>query len=114
VAAVLVVEASRLRGIVTERDIVFRVVAQGHTATATTLDAVMTADPATVAPDDTAVAALQKMQAGHYRHLPVLRGEELCGIVSIRDIYEAVRMMLQDELAHTEAMIYGSQYGAAG
>ena len=114
VAAVMVVEAGRLRGILTERDIVFRVVAEGREAAATTLAAVMTGDPETLAPDDTAVAALKKMQAGHYRHLPGLRGEELCGIVSIRDIYEAVRSMLQDELTQTEAMIYGSQYGAAG
>lgn len=113
VAAVLVMEAGRLRGIVTERDIVFRVVAAGLPVTTTPVSAVMTADPETLAPDDTAVVALEKMRSGHYRHLPVLRGEEVCGIVSIRDIYEAVRQTLQDELAHTEAMIYGSQYGAA-
>jgi len=113
VAAVLVVDAGRLRGIVTERDIVFRVVAAGLPADTTAISAVMTADPETLAPDDTAIAALEKMQTGHYRHLPVLRGEQVCGVVSIRDIYEAVRQTLQDELTHTEAMIYGSQYGAA-
>jgi len=114
VAAVLVLDAGRLRGIVTERDIVFRVVAAGLPIDTTAISAVMTADPETLAPDDTAVAALQKMQDGHYRHLPVLRGEEICGVVSIRDIYESVRQTLQDELAQTEAMIYGSQYSVNG
>lgn len=113
VAAVLVVEAGRLRGIVTERDIVFKVVAAETPAT-TTLEAVMTADPETLGPQDTALMALQKMQVGHYRHLPVLRGDEVCGIVSIRDIYEAVRLGLQDDLADTEAMVYGSRYSFAG
>lgn len=73
----------------------------------------MPGNPETSAPDDTAVAALKKMQTGHFRHLPVLRGKELCGIVSIRDIDEAVRLMLQDELTPTEAMLYGSRYGPA-
>ena len=111
VGAVMILEAGRLRGILTERDIVFRVVAKGLSAEATAVSAVMTADPETLGPDDTALLALQKMQAGGYRHLPVLRGEEVCGMVSIRDIYEAVRVMLQEDLESTEAMIFGSQYG---
>jgi CBS domain-containing protein len=94
----MVIENDHLLGIVTERDIVFRVVAnvagRGHHAD----QAVMTAAPETLAPDDTAATALEKMQAGGYRHLPVMRDGEVCGMVSIRDIYEAVRRMLQEEL----------------
>ncbi len=113
VGAVMVVEHGRLLGIVTERDIVFRVVAKGRTADATTLAEVMTPRPETLSPQDSAVAALEKMQAGRYRHLPVLRDDEVCGMVSIRDIYEAVRHHLQEELRGAEALIYGDQYGAS-
>jgi CBS domain-containing protein len=112
--AVMVVGDGRLLGIVTERDIVFRVVAKSLDAATTPVSAVMTADPETLAPHDTAMAALEKMQAGRYRHLPVLRDDELCGMVSVRDIYEAVRNMLQEELKSAETLIYGDRYGATG
>lgn len=112
--AVMVVEDGRLCGIVTERDIVFRVVAQSLDAATTPVSAVMTANPETLAPHDTAMVALEKMQAGRYRHLPVLRDDELCGMVSVRDIYEAVRKMLQEELKSAETLIYGDRYGATG
>lgn len=114
IGAIMVLEGNRLCGIVTERDIVFRVVAKGLPAETTLLAAVMTADPETLTPHDTAMAALEKMQAGRYRHLPVLKGEEVCGMVSVRDIYEVVRAMLQEELQNTEALIFGNQYGATG
>jgi CBS domain-containing protein len=114
IGAIMVIADGRLRGIVTERDIVYRVVAKDLPAQTTQLGAVMTTEPETLAPDDTAMTALQRMQTGRYRHLPVLRGDEVCGMVSIRDIYEAVRNSLQEELESTEAMIYGSQYGATG
>jgi CBS domain-containing protein len=114
IGAVMVIEDGRLCGIVTERDIVYRVVAKDLPAQTTRVGAVMTTEPETLAPNDTAMTALQRMQTGRYRHLPVLRGDEVCGMVSIRDIYEAVRNSLQEELNNTEAMIYGSQYGATG
>lgn len=113
VGAVLVVEDGRLLGIITERDVVFRVIAKSRAADATPLSEVMTPHPETLSPQDTAMAALEKMQAGRYRHLPVLRDEEVCGMVSIRDIYEAVRSNLQEELRGAEALIYGDQYGAS-
>lgn len=111
--AVMVVERGRLLGIVTERDIVFRVVAKSRDAEKTALAQVMTPNPETLSPQDTASGALEKMQAGKYRHLPVLRGEEVCGIVSIRDIYETVRNHLQEELRGAEALIYGDRYSVS-
>ena len=114
VGAVMVVEHGRLVGIVTERDLVFRLLACSLQPAETKLATLMTPDPETLGPDDTAVAALEKMLAGHYRHLPVLRGDELCGMVSIRDIYEAVRHMLEEELKSAESLIYGEHYGATG
>lgn len=114
VGAVMVVEEERLVGIVTERDIVFRVVAKSLDPAATAVSAIMTAAPETLSPSDTAMIALERMQAGGYRHLPVLQGERVCGMVSVRDIYEAVRRTLQEELDNAESLIYGDRYGATG
>lgn len=113
IGAVLVVDHGVLQGIVTERDIVYRLVAKNGVAESTDLGSIMTSEPETLTPEDTALAAFEKMRAGRYRHLPVLRGEELCGMVSIRDLYEALRQSLQEDLDSAESLIYGEQYGAS-
>src|SRR5262245_37065225 len=85
VGAVLVVSGERLEGIFTERDVVNRVVAEGLDPDGTTLATVMTTNPDTIAPTDTAITALRRMQDGGYRHLPVVDRGHLVGIVSRRD-----------------------------
>ena len=85
VGAVLVVSGERLEGIFTERDVVNRVVAEGLDPDGTTLATVMTTNPDTIAPTDTAITALRRMQDGGYRHLPVVDHGHLVGIVSRRD-----------------------------
>ena len=111
VGAVMVVDHGRLVGIVTERDMVYRLLAVDREPTATPLSTIMTADPETLSPDDSALDAFDKMRNGRYRHLPVLRGGEVCGMVSIRDLYEAVREMLAEDLHSAETLIYGEHYG---
>ena len=85
VGAVLVVdEAARLVGIFTGRDLV-RVVARGRNPGETTLKSAMTKNPATLPPGRTAVDALRLMRDGGFRHVPVVEGERLIGIVSRGD-----------------------------
>lgn len=84
VGAVMVVEDERLVGIFTERDIVFRVVAQGLDARTTRLADVMTPAPETVDPDKPFGYALLIMHERGFRHLPVIRDSKLVGIVSSR------------------------------
>ena len=84
VGAVMVVEDERLVGIFTERDIVFRVVAQGLDARTTRLADVMTPAPDTVDPDKPFGYALLIMHERGFRHLPVIRDSKLVGIVSSR------------------------------
>jgi CBS domain-containing protein len=84
VGAVMVVEDERLVGIFTERDIVFRVVAQGLDARTTRLADVMTPAPETVDPDKPFGYALLIMHEKGFRHLPVIRDSKLVGIVSSR------------------------------
>lgn len=83
--AILVVENDRLVGIFTERDGLYRVVAEQRDARKTTLAEVMTADPQSLAPDDTFARALHLMHAGGFRHVPVVDGGKPIGVVSARD-----------------------------
>ena len=84
VGAVLVVENARLRGIMTERDLM-RAVARGLTDDVTVADC-MTADPDTIGPDDPIEHAGVLMIHGGFRHLPVVDGDEIVGVLSIRDL----------------------------
>lgn len=85
IGAIVVVEQGSLIGIFTERDAVFRVVAQGRDAQTTRLSDVMTPAPVTVDPDRTFGYALQLMHEHGFRHVPVVEDGKLVGIVSSRD-----------------------------
>jgi CBS domain-containing protein len=88
VGAVLVLEAGRLAGIMTERDLM-RAVARGLRDDAVVGEC-MTADPDTIAPDDTIEHAAVLMIHGGYRHLPVVDGDDVVGVLSIRDLVQVV------------------------
>jgi len=85
VGAVMVVENELLIGIFTERDAVFRVMAQGLDAKTTRLTDVMTAAPQTVDPDKSFGYALLMMYENGFRHVPVIEGGKPIGIVSSRN-----------------------------
>jgi len=88
VGAVLVLEAGRLAGIMTERDLM-RAVARGLPDDAVVSEC-MTRDPDTIAPDDTIEHAAVLMIHGGYRHLPVVDGDDVVGVLSIRDLLQVV------------------------
>ena len=86
VGAILVTEGDRrLLSIFTGRDAVHRVLADGKSAATTKLDEVMTRDPTTIPPGKTAIEALRLMQDGRYRHVPIVDGDKVVGIVSRYD-----------------------------
>jgi CBS domain-containing protein len=91
VGAVLVLEDGRLTGIMTERD-VMRAVARGLRDDARVADC-MTTNPETIGPDDTTEHAVVLMLHGGFRHLPVVQGDNLVGVISIRDL---VPLVLED------------------
>ena len=84
VGAVLVLDGEQLAGILTERD-VLRAVARGIRDDAVVRDW-MTTDPDTIEPDETTEHAATLMMHGGYRHIPVVEGEAVVGILSIRDL----------------------------
>ena len=85
VGAVLVLEHDGLVGIFTERDVVFRVIAQGLDAGTTRLSEVMTSPAQTVDPEKSFGYALLLMHENGFRHLPVVENGKLLGIVSARN-----------------------------
>jgi CBS domain-containing protein len=97
VGAVLIADEGRLTGIFTERDMINRVVACEREPKTTPLAEVMTEDPSTISPKATALEALRLMEDGGYRHLPVVAGKHLVGIVSRRDFFGSEKAQLDSE-----------------
>ena len=88
VGAVLVMEGEELAGILTERD-VLRAVAAGIQDDTSVADW-MTRDPDTMGPDDTTQHAAVLMIHGGFRHMPLVEGSEVVGMLSIRDLMRVV------------------------
>jgi CBS domain-containing protein len=105
VGSVVVTEGPELVGIFTERD-VLRLAGNGAAFGTTLLRDVMTPSPLTASADDGILAAAQLMGERNLRHLPVVEGGNLVGIVSIRDVlgFLAERLWSErDEAAHDTA-----------
>ena len=88
VGSALIMQGRLLAGILTERD-VLRAAASGSDLTNTPVSAWMTRDPEQASPDTTVEDAIQIMLLHGFRHLPVLEGRDVHGIVSLRDLAAA-------------------------
>lgn len=96
VGAVLVTAADgRLAGILTERDFLSKVAGRPDFATLPVRD-YMTVNPETVVPTDTLGFAVGKMDAGGYRHLPVVEAGRPVGVISVRDVLRSVTRLCRD------------------
>jgi len=85
---VLVVENNEVQGIVTDRDIVVRVIAKGDGADASVREAATT-DVETIEPDASIDDAIQKMEQGNVRRLPVVEDGKPVGVISLGDLAQA-------------------------
>ena len=104
IGSLLVVDGTRLIGIFTERDALFRVVAGDRNPATTTLADVMTPQPQTIHPDEPFVRALRMMHEGKFRHLPVVEFDRPLGVVSVRDALDEDLYELRVDLAQRETM----------
>ena len=103
--------AGLITGIVTERDLCQKVMAKGMNPASTSVGEIMTTNPDTLSPDDSASDALELMQPRKYRQLPVVQDGKCQAVVSVRDLYSAVKETLEEDIRETEAFVFGDRYG---
>ena len=102
IGAVVVMEvAGRLGGIVSERDVVKALAAKGEAALRLTAADIMTRDVITATPRTTVDQAMELMDTGYFRHLPVVENGTMVGIISIRD---AVRAHIQAQAQEVDSL----------
>jgi CBS domain-containing protein len=89
IGAVLVMSDNHMDGILSERDIVRVIGERGATALDETVASVMTRKVIHCKPSDTVAAIMEKMTSGKFRHLPVLDGDRIVGLISIGDIVKS-------------------------
>jgi CBS domain-containing protein len=86
IGAVMVMDGERLAGVLSERDYARKIVLQGKTSKDTLVQDIMTAKVITATPDQTVSEAMSLMSGKRIRHLPVMSGETLVGVISIGDV----------------------------
>lgn len=107
IGALLVMQAGKLVGIVSERDYARKVVLQGKSSRDTPVSDIMTPQVMTVGLGDTAEHCMQLVTNRRIRHLPVMDGEHVLGVVSIGDLVRAVIEDQQVELDQLQRYIAG-------
>jgi CBS domain-containing protein len=90
VSALVVMENEKLAGIFTERDYARKVILVGKASKETRIEEIMTEDPITVSPESTIDDCMRLMTNKFIRHLPVVSGDKLIGIISIGDVVKFI------------------------
>ncbi|WP_138468280.1 CBS domain-containing protein [Poseidonocella sp. HB161398] len=93
--AVAVLDEGRLVGILSEHDVIARAICAERPTTETPVSAIMTAEPRSVEVSASLAEAMRIMTDGDFRHLPVMLGRELVGILSMRDIPTQYRLLVE-------------------
>ena len=101
-----------LVGIVTERDLAFRVIPKGLDPKKTSVEKIMTKNVDTISPNKTTLDAIKVMKTKGFRHLPVTKDKKIIGILSMRDLYDFANNQLQDSLKQHQEFMFGTGYGS--
>jgi len=107
VGALLVMQGEALRGIVSERDYARKVILKGRASADTPVRDIMTAEVLTVTPETSVQACMQLMTDKRVRHLPVVDGGRVIGMISIGDLVKAVIAEQQQQIEQLESYIRG-------
>lgn len=111
VGALLVMEGDKLVGMISERDYTRKVVLRGKRSRETKVSEIMSADLTVTHPNEGVDKCLRLMTDKRFRHLPVLDGEKVIGIISIGDLVKWVIATQSAAIAHLENYIHGGFTG---
>ena len=107
IGAVLVMEGRRLVGILSERDYARKIVLMDRSSATTPVREIMTAELVTVAPTVSVEQCLELVTNRRIRHLPVLDGDQVVGVISIGDLVKSVIAQQRRELGQLQEYITG-------
>jgi CBS domain-containing protein len=110
VGALLVMSEGQLLGIISERDYTRKVILKGHSSRDMRVDEIMTSDVVTATAEETVEGAMRLMTERRIRHLPVLEGGQVAGVVSIGDLVKWTISAQEETIAHLTSYIAGG-YG---
>ena len=111
VGALLVIKQERLVGVISERDYTRKVVLRGKRSRETKVAEIMSTNVFTTHPREGVDECLRIMTDKHIRHLPVLDGDKVVGVISIGDLVKHVISCQQAAIAHLESYIHGGYLG---
>ena len=107
VGALLVTENDKLAGIISERDYTRKVVLKGKSSRTTAVREILSSHVVQVSPSSTVEECLRLMTDHHFRHLPVLDGERIVGIVSIGDLVNWIISAQHTAISQLQTYITG-------
>ncbi|MGH8099900.1 MAG: CBS domain-containing protein [Chthoniobacterales bacterium] len=111
VGALLVMEAERLVGIISERDYTRKVFLRGKRSRETKVSEIMSPNVTVAHPREPVEKCLRMMTDQHIRHLPVVDGGAVVGVISIGDLVKHIISCQSATIAHLESYIHGGYTG---